>query len=340
MNKTKPWPLTAIVLIAGCTVSNTTQMNTTANTTVVSEDTEVVWKKIVPDYEPICKQGEDRNGPWNNDLDLNWFDPTTDTVENAGTLAAAAGVPTVVEDQTGRLVTAFQWFACDTPQDFDKIAIATSDDGGITWSKPQPAIFADIPSTYQRPFDPTLTVLSDGRIRMYFTTTLSNSYTLGKNTDIYSAISDDGIHYTFEPGARFDLTDGAAYDSAVGYWNNQWHLITPQNDVEPRGAYHAISEDGLTFEWVDDIFSEDDLNWTGNFLAKDDGLYFYGSPNKGKNWWVRTTDGTSWSLPVYINLHGGGDPAVVCPTSQKQCLFITVKLPAGSLLTPPPQPQL
>jgi hypothetical protein len=51
------------------------------------------------------------------------------------------------------------------------------------------------------PFDPTLVPLPDGRIRLYFTSI--HGRRLEEDIPaIYSAISADGIRYTFEPGRR------------------------------------------------------------------------------------------------------------------------------------------
>jgi len=48
------------------------------------------------------------------------------------------------------------------------VAVKFSYDGGLSWAPPQPVVIDGLPANYQRPFDPTLTRLSDGRLRMYF----------------------------------------------------------------------------------------------------------------------------------------------------------------------------
>jgi hypothetical protein len=295
------------------------------------------WQKVMADYQPICLDGETKPGPWDNNLSLAQLDLATMTVTAGSELIPTAGVPSVVADVQGRLIAAFQWFSCDSdPQDFDKVGIAISEDGGQTWSTPVAAEFSDLPDSYQRPFDPTLVLLSDGRLRMYFTSTVGSSLMLGQNTDIFSAISSDGIHYSFEPGVRFDLVDAAAYDSAVGYVDGYWHLMTPSNTAGVLGqVHHARSVDGLTFEQLDDITLTEAVNWTGNFLPQSDGLYFFGTPHQGKAWWTKTTDGETWSTPSYLPTIGG-DPAVACATSSTDCVVISVTAGANQLVQPLP----
>jgi Neuraminidase (sialidase) len=246
----------------------------------------------------------------------------------------AGGVPTVIQDIEGRLIAAFQWFTCESAEAFDKVAVSISEDEGETWSDPELIEIEDFPEGYQRPFDPTLALLEDGRIRIYFTSNANGMTTFSGDTNIYSAISEDGIHYTFEEGVRFSLEEAAVYDSAVGYRDGLWHIITPKNTETPKAAYHATSEDGLTFEQQDDIALDTEVNWTGNFLAKDDGLYFYGTPDgQTGNWWTMTSDGETWTDAEFLTTHGG-DPAVVC-IKEDRCLMITVQMPNQSAVPAP-----
>lgn len=319
------YALMLLLLFSGCTsTEETTEILETEEepTQAVGQSTDLMTDSI---YQKVCVEGEFMKGPWENNLALAWIDSAGRTDGDYTTVVEAGGVPTVIQDADGRLIAAFQWFPCENEEEFDKVAVSISEDEGETWSDPELIEIEDFPEGYQRPFDPTLALLEDGRIRMYYTSNANGMSTFSADTKIYSAISEDGIHYTFEEGSRFALEEYPVYDSAVGYWDGLWHLITPKNNETPHGAYHATSEDGLTFERQDDIVLSEDVNWTGNFLTKEDGLYFYGTPVEQKgNWWTMTDDGETWSDATFLTTHGG-DPAVVC-VEKDRCLMITVQM--------------
>ena len=241
------------------------------------------------------------NGPWKRDLRVATSADGT-TFERDAVFVERAGVPSVIADANGRLVAAFQWFP-EIDESWDKVAVSFSDDDGTTWSDPKTITVTGMPSGYQRPFDPTLALTADGKIRMYFTSSPDRQ---GPNNrmEIFSAISDDGLAYAFETGTRLAVENGRVYDSAALLLNGTWQLVAPATNV---GAYHATSADGLTFTRQDDIASTP-WNWTGNLLAVDGMIRFYGS-GPGKAWWTESADGNSWSTPTPTNTQAG-DPAV------------------------------
>jgi len=245
-------------------------------------------------------------GPWNNGL---WLVSGTDgrTWGPPLPFVGPAGVPSLARTPSGRLIAAFQWFPFDRPEAFDRLGVAFSDDGGATWSSAQPIQVQGLPAAYMRPFDPTVVALDDGRIRLYFTSNTGH----GSENAFYSAISEDGVTYTWEPGVRFFPGRGTV-DCAVGLWDGYWHLTSPVG-APHEGAYHAVSRDGLEFGRVADIPSSANFNWTGNLVATAHALRFYGT-SPGGVWYSDSRDGTSWSPPVYVGVKGG-DPAVVQNTS-------------------------
>ncbi|MFN8011663.1 MAG: sialidase family protein [Holophagaceae bacterium] len=240
-------------------------------------------------------------GPWTLDLKLS-VGATPDAFGPPSTFVSQAGVASLAKRSNGQLVALFQWFPFSDPASFDQVAASFSSDGGRTWTAPKACTFTGIPAGYQRPFDPTVTVKEDGSLRVYFTSNVS-----GSATGFNSATSPDGLTWTFEPGSRFTPSRGTV-DCAVARWNGQWHLVSPIG-APSEGAYHAVSDDGLTFTRLADIPSVGGVNWTGNLAVVYGALRFYGTPGSGL-WFSATADGTTWSAPAGVGIQGG-DPAVV-----------------------------
>jgi hypothetical protein len=239
-------------------------------------------------------------GPWTQGLKL-CVGPDADHFGTPGPFVDQAGVVSLARRVNGQLVAVFQWFPFADPVAFDRVAASFSTDGGRTWTAPKSLVFTGLPAGYQRPFDPTLTVMEDGGLRLYFTCSAPGPAPVN---GFMSAVSTDGLTYAVEPGFRFQPARGTV-DCAVLRWNGQWHLISPIGAPQ-EGAYHAVSSDGLAFTRLADIPSVNSANWTGNLVAVDGALRFYGSPL----WRSSTLDGLAWSAPVSLGIQGG-DPAVV-----------------------------
>jgi hypothetical protein len=180
-----------------------------------------------------------------------------------------------------------------------------SSDSGITWTEPQPIAVNGLPQNFQRPFDPTLAITDDGRIRVFFSSGLNMILDTSINT--YSAVSDDGINYSMDSGFRFSLPDKPVIDPAVIKFRGMWHLVNPV--TMGTGAYHNISGDGLNFTRVQDIASDMAHSWIGNFMIRDTSeLRFYGSG--GMIWYSTSPNGGQWSSFINTNVQGG-DPAAL-----------------------------
>lgn len=248
------------------------------------------------------------NGPWNSPLRMAWS-PDGRIFETSRTFQDSSGVPSVTRWRGDTLICAFQWFR--EPRNtsaWDRVAVKFSYDDGNTWTQPTPVVIKGLPTSYQRPFDPTV-VVAEGRIRMYFSS--SDGMPMGGLTDIvntYSAISDDGVTYDFEPGVRFDMPARPVIDPAATLFKGQWHFSAPIGAPQ-EGAYHAVSTDGLNFAPRPPYPSDNTHNWTGNYVVVNDStLRFYGSGPQ--LWYAESSDAQSWKPYVSINLNGG-DPSVV-----------------------------
>lgn len=247
--------------------------------------------------------------PWERDLVIRRSLDGGDSFPGAQLFERASGVPSLVADLRGRLWAAFQWFPSGSPH-FDRVAVKWSDDGGWSWSTPVPVVVDGLPAGHQRPFDPTLALLPDGRLRLYFSSSPSGTRFLDGSVGTYSALSEDGVRYVFEPGARFTSEGRPVIDPAVARLGDHWHLTAPIGSPA-EGAYHAVSRDGVSFERAPDIPSVGGVNWTGNLIAHGRGLRFYGTTGADARgaWWSESADGFTWSDPVHLGFPAG-DPGV------------------------------
>jgi hypothetical protein len=261
-----------------------------------------------------------QNGPWNNDVHIyhvNW----DGRAEKRGQFERA-GVPTVARMADGRLVAAFQHFPKDDERNFDRVAVSFSSDEGRTWSKAQPIVVEGMEEGLMRPFDPTLVPLPDGRVRVYFTSNRARDFRQS-TPEIYSAISSDGVNYTFEPGVRFGIEGHVVIDCAVVLHQGVFHLYSPDNgtaedfhnsnarhEPPPGGTgYHATSTDGLAFTRVDDVKLHDqDVRWLGNAQSDGQTITFFAT---GRGIFTSTSrDGASWQ-PAERLAVPGADPGAV-----------------------------
>ena len=89
------------------------------------------------------------------------------------------------------------------------------------------------------PFDPTLVLLPDGKVRLYFTSNkLRDRESLPA---IHSAISGDGLKYEYEPGVRFSVEGRSVIDCAVVMHKGIFHLYAPDTQPGCRGRTMAKS---------------------------------------------------------------------------------------------------
>ena len=115
------------------------------------------------------------------------------------------------------------------------MAVRFSTDDGKTWTAPQPIAVDGMGNDLARPFDPTLVPLPDGRVRLYFTSNDRRNPNFAMSPPaIYSAISTDGIHYTFEPGVRFAIEGRITIDCAATLHEGVFHLFVPDNGTAAR----------------------------------------------------------------------------------------------------------
>ncbi len=285
---------------------STTETNTVATVSQNSTPSTATTNK-----QPVSKKQGSGQGPWQRYLKISTATTMAGLGQQVTTFEERSGVPSLTVGTDGTLYAAFQWFPENDNSNFDKVAIKTSTDNGLTWSEPTPINVSGLPEGYQRPFDPTLVTLADGRLRLYFT---SSPEQLGPGTSrqTYSAVSLDS-NYAFEyeyEGLSLSLATDQAYDSGVALLDNVWHMFTPGGE-EFVGANHATSTDGVAFTLVDQItnpaIDDKKQSWIGNLFGGNDGIGFVGGGSP--IWYMTTSDGTTWSAIKNLAVNGG-DPTV------------------------------
>ncbi|MBI2901901.1 MAG: exo-alpha-sialidase [Planctomycetes bacterium] len=254
-------------------------------------------------------QDRSRPGPWDGDAVL-YESSDGLNFKKSKRLVEGAGVPTLIADKRGRLVSLFQWFPKDDEKAFDKVAVSFSEDAGRTWSAPRAIVVNDFPESLMRPFDPTVVLLEDGRFRVYFTSNAGGKGPLRKDSPpgIYSAISEDAVTWIFEPGMRFGVEREFVIDCAAARLGREWHLYSPVQGKDGFG-YHAVSTDGLKFERRKDVSLPVKGSWLGCAVTVGDKLRFYGS-GLGGGWAAVSSDGQTWEVERDSFRGWGADPGV------------------------------
>lgn len=260
--------------------------------------------------------GPDTPGPWDRDVLV--YRVGADGSPAKVATFERAGVPTVARLADGRLIVAAQHFPEGNAADFDKVAVRFSDDDGRTWSAPKVIEVAGLPETMAFPFDPTLLPLPDGRVRLYFTSRLHGRARPEPLPAIHSAISTDGVKYTFEEGVRFAVEGRVVIDCAAALHKGVFHLFVPDNgsqvmeqprqpgrnpgrdaqpgptgDIPPRigRGYHAVSDDGLAFKRVEDVRIDGRRRWLGNAWSDGQRTWFVGTKEPDRQRPVPPTPG-------------------------------------------------
>ena len=263
-----------------------------------------VWLGLVQPTSQIVGNGERGN----QEVLVHRVSPTGDTTLVAQVPRSA--VPTICQKSDGSLIMAHQWFPDDVPDMFDHIAVRFSTDEGRTWTDSTPIEMPGLPARTRFPFDPTIVELPDGRMRMYFT--LMQGTDPEKSTPtIGSALSLNGINWTYERGDRFTLPDTAIMNCAIASISGKYELLAPIQPAIGAGAYSASSPDGLVFARNENLPAMGDSNqWLGCLLETEGRLRFYGTSTTSDIWTADLGPDGVWNPGPSLDVPGS-DPGVV-----------------------------
>ena len=347
--------------------SDTTKSDTTKSDTTKSDTTDPDTKdkanKPSPPKHGVEAEAANLPGPWDNDVliyALRAGDPDRSSDSKKLGSFSRAGVSTVARMKDDRLIAAFQNFPPNDESNFDRIAVSFSSDEGKSWTTPSSIEVTGMDAGSTRPFDPTLVTLPDGRIRVYFTSNASRDLRQSP-PKIYSAVGDDGVHYQFEPGVRFEVEEKLTIDCAVALHDGVLHMIVPDNGnvndfmeanrqgnaPPPAGnGFYATSKDGLAFERVADLKmpasaatakprggrsgggSGAGARWLGNMQSDDGKLVFFGS-GPGP-WPIASADGKEWAAVRGLPSVLGADPGAVKLKDGSWLVLVTSQPRAGT----------
>jgi hypothetical protein len=243
-----------------------------------------------------------------------------------------AGVPCLSYGPDGELIHMFQWFP-NEDNTLDFIARRVSYDNGETWSEIQSITWLGTPPSekHSTQADPNLVLLPDNSWRLYFTCDPDGPDVLLPAT--YSAVSDDGLAFTWEEGSRMSSEEYGLLDPSVIYFNEEFHYFAPIPGYA-YGSVHATSTDGVNFvqqEHLLDIDGRDDAKFLGNPAIVDGTLYFFGTfEDPIEHLWdgvfiAKSDDALDWEV-VWEDYGEAADPAGI-QTPDGLLMFVTALAP-------------
>jgi hypothetical protein len=259
-------------------------------------------------------------GPGQNEL-LVKISKRKEFGESGDVIVRGGHVPNLLE--SGKNVYLyFQWFPRDVDEKkwFDHIGVSIREtpnwhdaaEGlgrvGSQWNDTIGVNISGIPKRLLgrqgRPMDPAAVNLPDGRIRLFFTLEKFQPHNkvLG-DARIHSAISEDGVNFSYESSPRFQIESVDLRDPAVAYFKDKWHLYSPDQKHKGTG-YYATSSDGLNFVRQPNVKVRERGDWLGNATISDDQIYFFGTV-----WVGHSSNGADWKSNRSRGL--GPDPAAI-----------------------------
>jgi len=268
----------------------------------------------IPSWVP----GNVHNAPWFGNLLISESEDGLTFGEDAPFLEHA-GVPNLLRINSGQIIATYQYFSFEDEALFGIMTYSLSDDEGATWKGPFPILCENVPPMEgdSQLVDPSLVELEDGKVRLYFTIHPDGM----ANAHPASAIA-DSVEGVFEyEGPCITLAGVHLLDPAVIRFNDEWHYFTPKPGADGLVNLHAISQDGNSFTWVEEITLE--MNMLGNPILFDGGIRFYGSGPEGVLS-AFSSDGYSWTLDEGVRATGV-DPGAVKRSDGSILLISTIR---------------
>ena len=272
--------------------------------------TDVAWDILVGDIEPVHGKGVPPAtgsglGPWATRIMLASSEDGINFERTGEIVADQAGVPNMILDHDGRIrvyYVAWQQYGSEEGADGNFIAVAVRTSLG-EWTYHRVNVKGG--SFRSSLVDPYVVSLDDGRYRLYFMADTGSF-----NLRIFSATSDDGVHFVIDKGERFGSGD-PVYDPAVLKVGAGWQMW-----MGPDGSSSATSRDGLDFTSTGPFTVEGRSFMAWSAVSVPAGGYrLYGSfPGPGGSGDISSVfseDGENWDIEPGARLSAqGADPAL------------------------------
>lgn len=170
------------------------------------------------------------------------------------------------------------------------LCMVRSTDNGATWSNPLAVVMTGN-TTIGGPVDPSLVQLDNGQLRLYYfgsETTSGDPAQVPGDHVIYSALSDDGIHFTVENGQRFALE--SITDPEVLQLGSTWIMYLSQGSI----SLIATSIDGLNFTKANQTWNDGGI--PGAYVDTKNLVHIYGCAGSIQT--ATSTDGLNFSATI------------------------------------------
>lgn len=235
------------------------------------------------------------DGPWATRIMLATSTNGLDFQRLHFVLSDQAGVPNVVIDHERRARVYYTDFG-----NRNILACAIQNEAGslTNWTYRRVSIAGGLSNDYRnRPVDPAVVKLANGRYRLYFTHS-------APPPSVYSAVSSNGVDFVKEEGVRFTAKPEPVFDPIVMKTETDWLLW-----CGPDGRFSARSSDGLEFTSTGEFRVEGArfMPWSAAALPNKAGYRLYGNFLGPGEWSggvssVFSRDGKSWKREPGIRL--------------------------------------
>lgn len=252
-----------------------------------------------------------------------------------------ASVPDAVKAKDGTL---FLYAVDGSGRSFANLMLAISKDNGDSWKTG--SLHVDTGDGQQiGAADPQAVLTDDGKIRLFYLVFPEKKPPLdengqpkptGEKTKIKSAISNDGINFKEEKGARYESTDSIT-DPDVVKIGNKWFMYVSKG----RELLAASSNDGDTFEYEKSIRTIGSVSKTVSIGGGKYRQFYCGDGGIDS---AVTSDGLNWTDEKGSRLKTEQEEIICDPTPVKVgnkwlMFFKSAPMPQRSVsdMLPPPQ---
>ncbi len=335
--------LTAIIislsflLILGCTKKDSNPSKAGKNKSTTQTYTDLKFDKSAVTSDPF----NDPKGPYYHKVYKATSEDGLNFTRETEVMLDKASVPDIVKTKDGHLII----YAVDgSGRSFANLMLAISKDNGDSWKTG--SLHIDTGDGQQiGAADPQAVLTDDGKIRLFYLVFPEKKPPLdengqpkptGEKTKIKSAISNDGINFKEEKGARYESTDFIT-DPDVVKIGNKWFMYVSKE----RELLAASSDDGDTFDYEKSIRTIGSVSKTVSIGGGKYRQFYCGDGGIDS---TVTSDGLNWTDEEGSRLKAEQEEIICDPTPVKVgnkwlMFFKSAPMPQRSVNDTPPPPK-